>query len=95
MILMCPHCNQVSDAPLLPLEPLFSYASSARIVPCSESGLRQLVSRYKDRLKSPIFRRHPTRPQQRIRFLYSSDLVTLRSILFSHERFVSNKKDVK
>lgn len=90
----CPRC--LGPVPVgLPVEPLFSFDSAALLVPCTRSGLRQLVSVHKAKLQPPIYRRSPTDPRLRLRYLYGSDIVTLRSILFSGERFKRNSSKTK
>jgi hypothetical protein len=71
----------------LPVEPLYTLASAALLIPATESGLRQLLSRHKDKLAQPSYRRHPRNPRIRVRYVTAGDIVTLRSILFSHQQY--------
>jgi hypothetical protein len=87
----CPSCLQPITVPL-PCEPLYTMASAGRLIPTSEGGLRQLVFKHKHLLQPPIYRRHPRNPKLRIRFLYASDIVALRGVLFSNELHPKRKK---
>lgn len=71
----------------------FTFASAARIIGCSETGIRQLVSVHKDKLKPALYRRQPSDPGLRLRYLLASDLVVLRNILFSGERFQAEQRE--
>jgi len=88
--LFCPRCS--TEMLPLPVEPLYTMREAALIVPCAPGGIQQLLSRHKDKLQPAIYRRHPTLPHQRIRFLYASDIATLRSILFSNELHPKKEK---
>jgi len=81
--LFCPRCS--TEMQPLPLEPLFTMEEAALIVPCSPNSVRQLISRHKERMQPAIYRRHPSNPHLRVRYVYASDVAALRSILFSNE----------
>jgi hypothetical protein len=93
MILICRHCHQVSEASPIPIEPLFTLASAALLIPVGEANIRQLIHHHKDKLQPAIYRRHPRNPKLRVRYLFASDVAALRAVLFSGERFKkSNRK---
>lgn len=82
----CSHCLRPVEV-AFPVEPLFSLETAALLVPCSEPGIRQLISRHKHKLQPAAYRRHPHLPRQRVRLLFASDIVVLRNLIVSNDRY--------
>ena len=79
----CPSCLKEIDL-LLPVEPLYSLATTAELLLTNVSALVELMRKHKSELSPPLYR---TVRRRRMRFLSATDVRTLRKILYSELRY--------
>jgi hypothetical protein len=69
----------------MPVEPLFTVQSAALMIPLTVGALKMALRRHREKLKTPVYRWRGT---SRVRYVYASDIVVLRSIYFTGESHV-------